>query len=617
MNIRPSAVLFAVAVLLCLTLYFPSRTAASAGEAGFVLTGQSLDNLRREGLPNEILIKLEPLKDRKFTTEFEFLETVRREIGSDQTASYKEHILLHAGEDLAQIKPVPEPLQSRDRAIEELQAQYNALMKRLAELEAAQPAQKQGEAGSSDRIALEGRVKVLEDTQTVREDATRSIIRDALSTLGPKINESVALGGSLEVTGGWTEDFSGRSEGVLSLSTAQLDFEIEVNDWITGNLVLEWIEESSATNVIFPTTSGFQAGRGDRIDIDTAYITIGDPQRFPLFMTAGRIVLPFGISTGDPVADVLSIEDPLTVEGFEMRQTAFAIGLAFPTPAVTPATPPVTPPPVRPLVINPFFRSLSRALGYKFPPPSPLTPITPKPAPPLFSLAVNSFRGETFKGVEKHGGFRPENHFGATAGFHARGNCGRPYDQLRGSAFCPWSIDVDVDYNSSIFDSRFLVSEYEDFLGQIGFVDGMAASVKAIFGRVSLVGEWNGAIHRAKFTDDQDNPVSIKPSAWQVSLGYQFDWNPWVEAIGAQGNYLAIGYSESRDLAGVMHVSNGGEQERVGFLPRRRFLVSLGEWVLDNLRFAIEYSRNWDYRTNEGGTGKHADGVLSQLTLVW
>jgi hypothetical protein len=117
--------------------------------------------------------------------------------------------------------------------------------------------------------------------------------------------------------------------------------------------------------------------------------------------------------------------------------------------------------------------------------------------------------------------------------------------------------------------------------------------------------------------DGLDNPVSIKPSAWQISLGYQFDWNPWVEAIGLQGNYLAIGYSESRHLAGVTQVDTNGQQSRVGFLPRRRFLVSAGEWVLDNLRFAIEYSHNWDYRKNEGGTGKSADGVLSQLTLVW
>jgi hypothetical protein len=614
-NIRQAAVPVAVAVLLCLVPYFPlGTTDASAGEASFMVTEQSLDNLRKEGLPNDILRKLESLKDKKFNTEGEFLEAVRQKIGNDQTVSYKKQFLHHAADDIAEIKRISGMLQAQNRAIESLQAQNRALAKRLAELEAARDehAQKQAKAESGEQKELEQRVKELEDTQTAREDATRSIIRNALSTLGSKINEYVSLGGTLEVTGGWTKDFSRQSEGQLALSTAELDFEIEANKWAKGSLVLQFVESTNAT---FPTTTGFQTG-GDRITIDTADITVGDPQRFPPFLTAGRIVLPFGISTGNPVTDVLTIEDPLTIEGFEMKQTAVGIGLGFPTPAAAPATPPVTPPPVRPLVINPLISSLSRALGYKFPPPAPLTPIIPKPAPPLFNVGIYTFNGNTFEGGEKRGGFRPENYIDATAGFHIRGNCGRPYDQLRGTVFCPWIIDVDVDYNSSIFDSQFLGFEYEGFLGQIGFIDGVAASIKATLGPVSLIGEWNGAIRRAKFIDDAGKSVGIKPSAWQVSLGYQFDWNPWVEAIGTQGDYLALTYSQSSDLAGVTQVIDG-QPNRVGFLPRRRLVVGVGEWVLDNLRFAIEYSHNWDYPKSEGGTGNTADGILSQLTLVW
>jgi hypothetical protein len=56
---------------------------------------------------------------------------------------------------------------------------------------------------------------------------------------------------------------------------------------------------------------------------------------------------------------------------------------------------------------------------------------------------------------------------------------------------------------------------------------------------------------------------------------------------------------------------------RVGFVPRKRFLVGAGEWVLSNLRFAIEYSYNIDYPKNMGGTGSSTDGYFGQLTLVW
>lgn len=459
---------------------------------------------------------------------------------------------------------------------------------------------------------LEQRVQELETEKTVQEDATRAIIRDSISTLGSNINEFVSFGGTIEVLTGWGEDFSGESEGVLQLDTAELDFEVQVNDWTLGSLIFEF---DDGTDALFPTTEGSEE-TVDRINIDTAFLTIGDPQRFPPFGTFGRVILPFGISTGDPVADVLTLEDPLTLEVFEMRQDAILFGLGFPTPALTPATPPVTPPPVKPLVINPLVSSLSRHLGYAPPPTRPPlpTPFTPTPAPPLFNAGFYLFRGDTFEGDDR--GFSPGDHYGATVGFRTKGNCGRPYEQLVGSFVCPWTIDVDVDFNSSVFDSSFLESEYRSFFNQIGFVPGMAASVKASLGPVSLVGEWNGAIDDAKFIDGSKRLVRIMPSAWQVSLGYQLDWNPWVEAIGDQGTYLAISYSESHDLAGVTRLIVD-EPTRVGSVPRRRFLVSVGEWVLDGVRFAVEYSHVWDYSRSEGGTGNSANGVFTILTYDW
>jgi hypothetical protein len=144
----------------------------------------------------------------------------------------------------------------------------------------------------------------------------------------------------------------------------------------------------------------------------------------------------------------------------------------------------------------------------------------------------------------------------------------------------------------------------------------MAGNVKATLGPVSFVGEWNGATRSAKFIDDRGRLVSMKPSAWQISMGYQFDWNPWVEEIGAQGDYLTIGYSESLHLGGVSQTIDT-VPTRVGFVPKQRFLVGAGEWVLSNLRFSIEYSYNVDYPINEGGTGNSTDGYFCQLTLVW
>ncbi len=300
----------------------------------------------------------------------------------------------------------------------------------------------------------------------------------------------------------------------------------------------------------------------------------------------------------------MTLEDPLTIEVFETREDAVFLGFGFPTPKRGPMTLSPPPPRVKPRVINPLVGAISRGLGYRpapTPPPA-TTPVltTPLPKPPLFNVGAYTYTGDTI-GTGPRRGWHPTEHFGATIGFRNTG---------------PWSIDVDVDYNASVFDSRFLESEYRAFLQQIDLIPGMAASVKANLARVPIVLEWNGALEHATFNDGLGRPVSIRPSAWQVSIGYQFDWNPWVEAIGGQGTYLAFGYSRSRDLAGVARLIDG-EPVLVGAVPEQRFLVSAGEWFWEGVRFAIEYSHVIDYPQSKGGTGRSAEGVFSMFTYEW
>jgi hypothetical protein len=175
---------------------------------------------------------------------------------------------------------------------------------------------------------------------------------------------------------------------------------------------------------------------------------------------------------------------------------------------------------------------------------------------------------------------------------------------------------MDVDFTTSVFESRFLVAEYEAFLDQIEYVPGLAAHVKATYGPYSLVAEWNGAIGEATLTDDTGKEFSLTPGAWQIALAYQFDWNPSVLTIGTQGTYFAIGYSRSMDMAGVTQEIDGMDT-RVGFVPEQRFLVTVGEWMLDGLRLAVEFSHSVDYSRDDGGTGRSANAVFAQLTYEW
>ena len=512
------------------------------------------------------------------------------------------------------------------RALEELKVQNRELARRITALEAEtaetkqatlsqpapmlRPSQPPPKAAQKENENLEERVNELEVTKAAEEDSIRSIIQSALSKIGPQINEFVTLGGSLEVTAARVSDFSGASQDSITLSNAELDLEIRASDWVTGYMATTF---DTGNSLLFPTTPAFNTGV-DRLTLDKAYIMIGDTQRFPIFAKAGLDYLDFGTSTGVHRTDVLSVVNPLTTEAFELRKPGIGIGFGLPTPVPRPPEKPVVVPPVRPLVIAPLISALAADFGYRPPPlrPKPPTPYTFPPEPPPF-YGILTFYDPSAPDV-------PERKFGtsinARLGYTAHGHCGRPYSELTSSLVCPWSADFNLDYDSSVFDSLFLQSEYLPFLGQIGTIPGVAASVKANFGPFLVVGEWDSAITTAQFFDGTGNLVQIRPSAWQVALAYQFDWNPWVETIGAQGDYLAFGYSGTSDLAGVTELV-GTMPIRVGFLPKNRISITAAEWVLESTKLSIEYSHDWDYPVQEGGTGKQADGFFVDLTYNW
>lgn len=178
-----------------------------------------------------------------------------------------------------------------DPAVEELKVQNRDLAKRLANLEGEKPTRKAATGRNehatsvaqrpSEAVArpeqdnsqpsaqvntpnLEQRVKELEIAKTAQEDSVRSIIRDSFAKTGSKINEFVTFGGAIEVTGGRSSDFSGRKKDTVQLSTAALDFEIKLNEWTVGNLIVQY---DSGTSVLFPTNQGFSTGV-DRLTVD-------------------------------------------------------------------------------------------------------------------------------------------------------------------------------------------------------------------------------------------------------------------------------------------------------------------------------------------------------------
>ena len=462
---------------------------------------------------------------------------------------------------------------------------------------------------------LNERVRELEIGWAANENATRQILRDTLNKTGPKINSFLALSGVVEGVASRTGSFSGPTQENLSLGTAELDFDIKMSDWLTGALVLHF---DNGTGAIFPT--GNQpvvpaniVGVGvDRFTLDRTHISVGDLMQFPIAARFGVEVLHFGTSTGVARLDTLSIGTPLTTEVFENRQTAGGFEFAWPTPPRQPPPAPVVVPRVSPLVVAPAVSRLMRWLGYT---PLPERPFRPTPVTFPFDPAPFYGSAMTYRGSDSIIPGRTKiDDYNASLGFRTRGHCGVPYDQLTNSLICPWTVDFHVDYDTSVFESRFLRTSYLPFLNQIGRIPGVAASLKTSFGPFAFVGEVNAALQEARFFDGLGIAKSMMPMTWQASIAYQFDWNPWVTEIGAQGDFISLGYSGSKDMAGVAMLQNG-VPTRIGFVPQHRLFLTGGEWVMDGLKVAVEYSANWDYPVSAGGTGKVAHGGFGLIQL--
>jgi hypothetical protein len=135
-----------------------------------------------------------------------------------------------------------------------------------------------------------GSLGLLAGTQTMAAEQQEELLE--------KVKDHISIHGAIEVEAGWSEDFEGASESDITLSTAEIGFEAKLNDWATGTLNLEWVDED------------------DKIDVDEAFIRLGNTEKFPVSVQAGRFVVPFGVFAGSTIAD------PLTMQAFETKEDA-------------------------------------------------------------------------------------------------------------------------------------------------------------------------------------------------------------------------------------------------------------------------------------------------------
>jgi hypothetical protein len=122
------------------------------------------------------------------------------------------------------------------------------------------------------------------------------------SLLG-KINEWVTLSGVVELELASAEDFEGNDTSDITLATVELGLDAEIKEWVNAHLLFLWEEDDT-----------------EPVDLDEGTITLGNLEKFPLYLTAGKMYVPFGAFESN------MISDPLTLELGENRESAAQVG---------------------------------------------------------------------------------------------------------------------------------------------------------------------------------------------------------------------------------------------------------------------------------------------------
>jgi len=144
---------------------------------------------------------------------------------------------------------------------------------------------------------LEQEVKVLKEQLKEREEIT-----DKLDVF-KKWSERLSFSGVIEVEAFTVDGYGGEDESDIALATVELGLDAQIADWVSGQIVLLWEEDDT-----------------EPMDVDVGTITLGNMEMFPVYLTTGKMYVPFGNFESN------MIQDPLTLEIGETRESAVQVG---------------------------------------------------------------------------------------------------------------------------------------------------------------------------------------------------------------------------------------------------------------------------------------------------
>ncbi len=149
------------------------------------------------------------------------------------------------------------------------------------------------------------------------EEIKKKIVSDNKNEPASRQYPNIQISGLLEFGGAWQDverrDGKEESESDLAMTTVELHVDAGVGDWISAESTLLYEDPTFADD----ETS---------VDLDTATVRLGNKERFPVYLMAGVMYVPFG-ALFEHFPDDPLIDAPLTLGFGETREKAVLAGL--------------------------------------------------------------------------------------------------------------------------------------------------------------------------------------------------------------------------------------------------------------------------------------------------
>jgi len=114
-------------------------------------------------------------------------------------------------------------------------------------------------------------------------------LREKIESSG--LLEGVSFSGAVEVEAGFENGYEDENTSDITLATVELGLEAKISEWARANVVLLWEEDDT-----------------EQVEVDEGTITLGNAERSPLYLTAGKFVVPFGAYETNMISDPLTLE---------------------------------------------------------------------------------------------------------------------------------------------------------------------------------------------------------------------------------------------------------------------------------------------------------------------